>query len=226
MTGTAGRCIGVFGGTFDPIHYGHLRTALEIRERLQLDHVRFIPCNDPPTSKQPLLAAEMRLRIVTAATATEPDFIVDDREIVRGGVSYTVDTLQALRTGYPRTPLALIMGMDAFLSMPSWRDWRSFLDYAHIIVAHRPGWIAPRDNVLGELTAARAVDSPQRLHETLRGKVFIAEVTQLEISSTALRRSISEGVDPKFLVPPAVRSIILELECYARTASRERQQGR
>jgi len=225
MTGGSRRCVGIFGGTFDPIHYGHLRTALEIRERLLLDHVRFIPCNDPPTPKQPLLDAATRLRIVAAAIATEPGFVADDRELARGGISYTADTLQDLRAEFTRTPMALLMGMDAFVGMPSWRDWRSFLDYAHIIVAHRPGWVAPRDGVLGELIAARGVESPRRLHEELRGNVFVAEVTQLEISSTALRRSISEGVDPKFLVPPAVRSIVLEMECYARTASREQQQN-
>lgn len=224
MIGSERRCVGIFGGTFDPIHYGHLRTALEIRERLMLDHVRFIPCADPPTAKRPLLDAAMRLRIVAAAIATEPGFVADDREIVRGGVSYTADTLKDLRAEFAQLPLALLMGMDAFLSMPSWRDWQSFLEYSHIIVAHRPGWVAPRDGLLGELIATRAVDSPQRLHEDLSGNVFIAEVTQLEISSTALRRSISEGVDPKFLVPPAVRSIVLEMECYAGTTSREPQE--
>ena len=221
MNDPARACIGVFGGTFDPIHYGHLRTALEIRERMALDHVRFVPCNDPPTSKRPLLDAATRLRIVNAAIATEPDFVADDREIVRGGVSYTVDTLQSLRTEFEGVPLALVMGMDAFVSLPSWRDWRRFLEYVHIIVAHRPGWEAPRDGVLGELVSRHAVHSPRALHEAQAGHLFIAEVTQLEISSTALRASISDGVDPKFLVPPAVRSIVLELECYARTATRK-----
>ena len=223
MSERAGRCIGVFGGTFDPIHYGHLRTALEIRERVGLDHVRFIPCNDPPTSKQPLLDPTMRLRIVSAATATEPDFVVDAREIERGGISYTADTLNSLRSDFDGTPLALVMGMDAFVSLPSWRHWRSFLDYAHIIVAHRPGSSVPRDGELGELVADCGVTDPQQLHESESGCVVVAEVTQLEISSSALRTSISEGVDPKFLVPPAVRSIVLELECYARTATREQQ---
>lgn len=221
MTEHAARCVGVLGGTFDPIHYGHLRTALELRERLALDHVRFIPCNDPPTSKHPLLDAQTRLRLVKAAIESEPQFVVDAREIERGGVSYTVDTLKSLRSDFSDTPLALIMGMDAFLSLPSWHNWSSLIEYAHIVVAHRPGWQAPRDGVLGRLLGDRAVDSPRRLHDEMAGHVYVAEVTQLEISSTALRTSISEGVDPKFLVPPAVRSIVLELECYAGTAARE-----
>ena len=216
------QCIGVLGGTFDPIHYGHLRTALELRERLQLDHVRFIPCNEPPTDKEPLLNAQMRLRTVAAAIESEPDFFVDSREIDRGGVSYSSDTLRSLRDELGETPIALIMGMDAFLDLPRWRNWRSLIDDAHIVVAHRPGWEAPHDGLLGELIDDRETDSLNTLHTEPSGRVFVAEVTQLEISSTALRTSISEGVDPKYLVPPAVRSIILELECYAGTAARER----
>ncbi len=221
MSESPARCVGLLGGTFDPIHYGHLRTALELRERLRLDHVRFIPCNDPPTSKQPLLDARTRLRIVRAAIESEPDFVADDREIARGGVSYTVDTLKSLRADFADTPLALIMGMDAFLSLPGWRDWRSLVEFAHVVVAHRPGWSAPADGVLGELLAERATDSSDALHAEPAGRVYVAEVTQLEISSTALRTSISEGIDPKYLVPPAVRSIVLELECYAGSAARE-----
>jgi nicotinate-nucleotide adenylyltransferase len=219
MSEVSGRCIGILGGTFDPIHYGHLRTALELRERLGLDHVRFIPCNDPPTSKQPLLDAPTRLRIVEAAIASEPDFVADDRELIRGQVSYTVDTLASLRSEFADRPLALIMGMDAFLGLPGWRDWQRLSDYAHIIVAHRPGFDVPQDGVPGQLIAERAPESPEFLHVELAGYVYVAEVTQLEISSTALRTSISEGVDPKYLVPPAVRSIILELDCYAGTAA-------
>ena len=221
MSEVSGRCIGILGGTFDPIHYGHLRTALELRERLGLDHVRFIPCNDPPTAKQPLLDAPTRLRIVRAAIASEPDFIVDDREIKRGDVSYTVDTLASLRSEFADRPLALIMGMDAFLGLPSWRDGHRLIEYAHIVVAHRPGWEAPRDGMPGRLIAELAADSAEVLHSEPAGRVYVAEVTQLEISSTALRTSISEGVDPKYLVPPAVRSIILELDCYAGTAANE-----
>lgn len=216
------RCIGVLGGTFDPIHYGHLRTALELRERLQLDHVRFIPCNDPPTEKVPLLSADMRLRTVEAAIESEPDFVADSREIDRGGVSYSSDTLRSMRAEYRDTPLALIMGMDAFRDLPNWHNWRSLIEFAHLIVAHRPGWNVPHDGLPGELISGHGTDSVSDLHTEIAGRIYVAEVTQLEISSTALRTSISEGVDPKYLVPPAVRSIILELECYAGTTARTR----
>ena len=113
------------------------------------------------------------------------------------------------------------MGMDAFLSLPEWYKWQSLIDYAHIVIAHRPGWLAPRDGVLGHSSQTDWLSRPQSLHEDSSGRVYVAEVTQLQISSTALRESIAHGVDPRYLVPPAVRSIVLELECYAGTAARE-----
>jgi nicotinate-nucleotide adenylyltransferase len=196
-----------------------LRTALELRLRLKLAQVRFIPCNIPATGKQPLLSPEDRLRMVRAAIdSEEPHFVLDAREIERGGVSYTVDTLRELRAENPQTPLALLLGMDAFLSLPSWREWDQLLALSHIVVAHRPGWAAPHDGVLGELIASRLTDSSDDLCQTLAGRIHVEAVTQLEISSTDLRLSISAGIDPKYLVPPRVRSLIIDTECYAKKA--------
>lgn len=213
---TVARCIGVFGGTFDPIHYGHLRTALEVQTRLRLASIRFIPCNQPPTGKAPLLRARDRLEMVAAAIESEPTFAVDRREIDRGGVSYTIDTLASLRAELPTTPIAMILGMDAFLSLPTWRRWDHILDFAHVVVAHRPGWQTPAAGVLAELIARNSAGSADDLHRHLAGLLRVEAVTQLEISSTDLRRSISLGVDPKYLVPPSVRSLILATECYAK----------
>ena len=212
---TRTRCIGMFGGTFDPIHYGHLRTALELQTRLDLSQIRFIPCNRPPTAKAPLLRARDRLTMVAAAIESEPAFAVDDREIERGGVSYSVDTLESLRAELPRTPIAMIMGMDAFLSLPTWHRWEEILELAHILVAHRPGWQAPSSGVLARILADRATQAAD-LHEQTRGLIYVEAVTQLEISSSDLRRSISLGIDPKYLVPPNVRTLILATECYAK----------
>ncbi len=215
------RCIGVFGGTFDPIHYGHLRTALEVRQRLELSHVRFVPCCEPPGGKSPLMDPAMRLHMVQAAIESEEGFVADAREIERGGVSYTVDTLASLRIDYPTTPIALMMGMDAFLSLTAWHKWAQFLDLAHIVVAHRPGWQAPDSGVLGNLIASRSVTDKHKVHTELAGCIHVAPVTQLEISSSDLRDSISAGVDPKYLVTPSVREIILKMECYAKENATE-----
>lgn len=210
------RCIGMFGGTFDPIHYGHLRTALELQTRLGLAHVRFIPCNLPPTDKAPLLSARDRFNMVVAAIESEPMFIADRREIDRPGISYTVDTLGSLRAEFPTTPIAMIVGMDAFLSLPTWHRWDEILDLAHIVVAHRPGWQMPGEGALAELLAHKSAPNASDLHRRLAGLVHVEAVTQLEISSTDLRRSISLGIDPKYLVPPSVRTLILSTECYAK----------
>ena len=116
--------IGLFGGTFDPIHYGHLRTAFELWQELRLTEVRFMPTGSPPHREQPYASPEMRLSMVKAAVASQPAFVVDDREVRRTGVSYSVDTLTEVRKEFPDRSLCLLLGMDAFLGLPNWHRWR------------------------------------------------------------------------------------------------------
>src|SRR5919109_1287867 len=173
--------IGVFGGTFDPIHCGHLRTAFELRHEM-----------------------------VRAAVADQPSFLVDDREVRRSGMSYSVDTLTELRAEFPTRSLCLLLGMDAFLGLPNWHRWRELFDLAHVVVAHRPGWKAPTQGPLGELMVDRGTGAVNDLHRAPAGRIYVHAVTQLEISSTELRQIIDAGRDPRFLVPDAVRDIIRE----------------
>ena len=208
--------IGVFGGTFDPIHYGHLRTAFELRSRLRLGEVRFLPCGLPPHREAPVADAEQRLAMVQMATAGQPGFIVDDRELRRDGPSYSVDTLLDLRAEHPSASLCLIVDMDAFLGLPKWHQWRQVLELAHIVVAHRPGWRAPDMGPLGELLIDRGTGTVSDLHEARAGSIYIHAVTQLEISSTAVRELISSGGDPRFLMPDGVRDVIEKSGCYTR----------
>ena len=209
--------IGIYGGTFDPIHYGHLRTALELAAALRLAEVRFVPCANPPHRATPMTRGALRLQMVEAAVHGVEGFIVDDRELVRAGLSYTVDTLESFRAEYPRRPLCLLLGMDAFLGLPQWHRWRDLLELAHVVVAHRPGWTAPATGVLGELLGARRTRTAADLAAAPAGRVHVHAVTQLEISSTDLRASIRAGLDPMFLMPDSVRQIIIETECYAET---------
>ncbi len=208
--------IGIFGGTFDPIHYGHLRTALELKERLSLAEVRFIPCADPPHRNAAPVAGMSRVEMVRAAIADEPGFVVDEREFNRDGPSYTVDTLRSIREENAEAPLCLLMGMDAFLGLTQWHRWTELLSLAHIIVAHRPGWRASAEGALGELLRDRNTNEISELHGSLCGRIYVTPVTQLEISATELREGISAGLDPRYLVPDSVRQMLLESEIYAK----------
>jgi nicotinate-nucleotide adenylyltransferase len=209
------RPIGIFGGTFDPIHYGHLRTALELKTLLQLEKVHIVPVADPPHRTTPMSDGALRLRMVQAAIRNEPGFVADDRELKRAGVSYTIDTLASFRAELAGRSLCLLLGMDAFLGLPQWRRWNELTTLAHIVVAHRPGWQAPTSGTLGELLHERRAPSAAELASKAAGFIHVQPVTQLEISSTDLRDSLRAGRDPKFLVPDSVREIIIETECYA-----------
>jgi nicotinate-nucleotide adenylyltransferase len=212
--------IGVFGGTFDPIHFGHLRTAFELLHALRLAEVRFVPAGNPPHRNLPLCDARHRLDMVRAAVADQPGFVADDREVRRAGPSYTVLTLRELRDEAPGRPVCLLLGMDAFLGLPQWHEWRSVLDLAHVVVAHRPGWTAPDAGTLGELLAERGTSRVQDLHESVAGRIHVRPVTQLEISSTDLRDLIVAGQDPRYLLPDAVRALIRDTGCYHPRATR------
>ena len=206
--------IGIFGGTFDPIHYGHLRTAYELLQALDLAEVRFIPCSDPPHRGKTFASADERLRMVRAAIDDQPGFVADDRELTRGGPSYSIDTLFSLREEFSQQPLGLIVGMDAFLGLPTWHRWEEILDIAHIVVAHRPGWKAPDLGPLGEMISEYGTHKVNDLHDDLQGRVHIHAVTQLEIASTEIRDLVAAGRDPRFLMPDAVCNAIVESACY------------
>ena len=212
------RLIGIFGGTFDPIHYGHLRSAFEVLQALRFEEVRFIPCGDPPHRGATFAAANVRLAMVRAAISGQDGFACDEREIQRDGPSFTIDTLTALRGEYPRRSLGLILGMDAFLGLPQWYRWDEILNVAHIIVAHRPGWKAPDTGRLGEIIAEFGSHCVDDLHDTLHGRIYIHAVTQLEISSTEIRVLIAAGRDARFLMPDAVRDVIKESGIYEKCA--------
>jgi len=207
--------LGVFGGTFDPIHFGHLRTAFEILHTVRLREVRFVPAGDPPHRDPPQVDAARRLDFVRAAVADQPGFVVDDREVRRVGRSYSVLTLGELRAELPDTPLCLIVGMDAFLGLPTWHRWTELLELAHVVVAPRPGWVAPASGLLGDLLAERRAGSAGALHNALAGRILIQPVTQLEISSTELRDLLAAGRDPRYLVPDPVRALIRATHSYS-----------
>ena len=154
--------------------------------------------------------------MVAAATQNESRFVVDDRELRRDGPSYTVDTLASMRQEQPDAAMGLILGMDAFLGLCSWHRWQEILDFAHIVVAHRPGWRAPDLGPLGELIAEHGTHRIEDLHEAPNNRIHIHAVTQLEISSTEIRELVMAGRDPRFLMPDVVRDVIMNSNCYSK----------
>jgi nicotinate-nucleotide adenylyltransferase len=207
--------IGIFGGTFDPIHYGHLRSAFELLQALDLSEIRFIPSAEPPHRGGTYAPAELRYRMVEVAVAGQPGFVIDDCEFRRDGPSYSIDTVAAMREEHADRSLCLITGMDAYLGLTTWHRWDEILNIAHIIVAHRPGWKLPETGELGELLAAHGTQDIADLHDAPAGRIYDHAVTQLEIASTEIRALIAAGRDPRFLMPDSVRDVILENRCYA-----------
>jgi nicotinate-nucleotide adenylyltransferase len=208
------RPLGIFGGTFDPVHYGHLRIAFELLKVLDLEEMRFIPAGQPPHRGAPACTARHRLAMVRAAIADQPGFTADSREVDRQSPSWTVTTLRELRAEAPRRPLCLVVGMDAFLGLPQWHEWLELPRLAHLVIAQRPGARLPDQGVLGGLLAERATARVGDLHDAPAGCIFVHEGTPLEISSTALREMISAGRDPRYLLPDAVRAYIRDTACY------------
>lgn len=209
------RPVGVLGGTFDPIHLGHLRPALEVLEQLQLAEIRLVPCHIPPHRRRPQASAADRVRMLELAVDGQAGFTVDRRELERAGPSYSVDTLSSLRAELgPERPLCLIMGMDAFAGLPSWHRWERLIELAHIVVTHRPGSPASQDIDLGEWLAQVRTEDPKALHSTPSGHVWFCPVTQLDISATDIRRRIAAGRSPRYLTPEAVWAYIRDQGLY------------
>ena len=210
------RPFGVFGGIFDPIHYGHLRTAHELHELVGLERIADLPAGDPPHRPAPLADAATRLERIRAAVGDDPHFNVDDRELRRPGPSYTILTLEEMRAERGAQPLVLILGMDAFAGIDSWHRAGELASLAHIVVAERPGSTRPQTGLGAVLLAERRCDDPARLMHGPAGLVYVSDNTQLDLSSSAVRAVIAAGRDPRYLMPEAARRIILARGSYAR----------
>ena len=205
--------IGILGGTFDPIHYGHLRSALEVKDIFGLTEIRLIPSAQPPHRQQPIASVLMRLDMLKLAIENQPDFVADDREIQRIGPSYMVDTLKSLRDEFPETPLLLFIGTDAFNQLKTWHQWSSLFNFAHIVVMTRPGF---RPQPLDDCFIERHTDKVTELAHKPAGKLYFHQVSQLDISATAIRNMIAEHQNPGFLLPDTVIAYIRQHQLYLR----------
>lgn len=207
--------IGLLGGTFDPIHYGHLRSALEVQMALGLSELRLIPLNQPPHRPPPVLDAAARLELLRLAVAGQPGFQVDDRELLRPGRSYTLDTLKSLRTEIgDREPIGVLLGLDAFQGFPDWHRPQEILELAHLIVMRRPAAVMGGDPRIEPLLSRHGTDNPESLHAAAAGLILPVEVSQLDISSTRIRAMLRQGLSPRFLLPDQVLEVILRRGYY------------
>lgn len=209
------KAIGILGGTFDPIHMGHLRMALELYDTLDLAKVHLIPCYQPVHRKMPVASPAQRLAMVECAVMNEPVLVADDREIKRKNPSYTIDTLLDMREEMPDTPLCLFIGLDAFLSFTSWHRFKDILDISHLVVAHRPNYQLPLTGLVADILKERLQHEIGYIHENMGGGILLRPITQLEISATDIRKQIAMGRNPRYLLPNSVYDYIKTHSTYS-----------
>lgn len=203
------------GGTFDPIHFGHLRLALELYQAFNLEHVRIVPCYQPVHRKQPIASPEDRLAMARRAVASEPALKIDESEIKRKGPSYTIDTLLELRKKAPQVPFCILIGIDAFLGFTSWHRWQDILENAHLIVAHRPNYHLPHTGIVAKLLREHLVEDAALVHKKTQGCILLHPITPLEISATDIRKQIAMGKSPRYLLPDNVYEYVKKRGTYS-----------
>ena len=208
--------IGIMGGTFNPIHDGHLRIAQELADALELDEVRFIPSANPPHKTQPTVSATHRAAMVGLAINNNPIFRLDDRELARKGISYTFDTLQSLRQELGnKVSICLLMGSDAFVNLATWHRWSELLGLCHIVLANR-GYAAPNalNPELQILLDQHLTNRAEDLMSQANGCIITQAVTALDISATAIRSSLKQGKSVRYLMPDGVIDYIKQHALY------------
>lgn len=203
--------IGIFGGTFDPVHFGHLRPALELKRQLRLSSVRLLPCHRPSHRDTPGATTRQRIDMLSLAIDGCDGLVIDTRESERDAPSYTVDTLLSFRQESPNASLLFFMGMDAFAGFTGWHRWETILELAHLVVIERPG--SEVSGAEERLLMQRQAQNVSSLTDTA-GSIIVQSVSQSDISATRIRTLVSQGEDIRFLLPEAVREYILDHRLY------------
>ncbi len=206
--------IGLFGGSFDPIHYGHLRSAYEALCKLKLDTIHFIPTHTPAHKKALSTDKQHNLAMTQLATANIKQFYTNDIEFHLPKPNYTLTTIQHLRTNFgEHINLYLLIGMDAYLSLTNWYRWQSILDYTHIIILKRitNRYLSPE---LDHFAQQHCCDCPEKLIDKPKGLIYQINTTLLDISSSQIRNQLSKGLNPHFLSPEVVLNYIRKHKLY------------
>lgn len=195
--------IAVFGGTFDPVHIGHLRSALEVVEELELEQLRLMPNADPPHRARPAVDASQRLRLLQLAVANEPALVIDERELQRRQTSWTIDSLLSLRQELgPQVALYFVLGQDTFQGLPGWHRWQEILEHCHLLVLQRPDMAVSWPQQLQELVD-RCQAACWREVDAAAGNIFFLQQTPLPVSATDIRQRLAAGKNVRFLLPEA-----------------------
>lgn len=204
----------ILGGTFDPIHNGHLRLALELKQTLQLDRMSLMPCHRPVHRDNPGAPAEMRAEMVRLAIADCPQLILDERELQRDRPSYTFDTLYDIRAEVgPDVSLSWVVGMDAFVQLSSWYRWQELLELAHLIVIGRPGYCLPEQGAEAEFLQAHQAPLAT-LNTAPHGAIVLPALSMLDISATAIRQQLAQGLSPRYLLPDNICDYLVDNRWY------------
>ena len=209
--------IGIYGGTFDPVHYGHLRPAIDVFCTLDLSEIRFIPTGEPAHRAKPVATAEQRLDMLVLATKHVDGLKVDAREIKRIGPSFMIDTIRSLKMDLPNEMFCLIVGMDAFLDFASWREWETITEQVNIVVTHRPTFnfdVMTLDSKLKNYLVRAKTTQKNDMYNHSAGKCFFCPVTQLDISSTKIRQLVRHNMRLNYLLPDSVEHYLSQNAIY------------
>jgi nicotinate-nucleotide adenylyltransferase len=204
----------ILGGTFDPIHNGHLRLALELQQTLQLDRMSLMPCHRPVHRDNPGAPAAMRAEMVRLAIANCPQLTLDERELQKNRPSYTFDTLYDIRADIgPEVSLSWVVGMDAFVQLSSWYRWRELLELAHLMVIGRPGYALPEQGAEAEFLQAHQAPLAM-LNTAPHGAIVLPALSMLDISATAIRQQLAQGLSPRYLLPDNICDYLVDNRWY------------
>lgn len=207
--------LGIFGGSFDPIHFGHIKLALALLEHFDFEQIRFIPCQQSPHKQAVHANAQHRWQMLELVTNAYTKLIADDRELKRSGLSYTIDTLKELRAETKsRQTLVLIIGIDAFLNFCKWRQFEEILLICHMMLLPRSGYGLPQEGCEKELYDTHGTDDIMDLSGALNGFIYLSDAKEIDVSSTAIRECISADAQPRYLLPGNVWNYIRRNNLY------------
>lgn len=213
---TSKKLIGILGGTFDPIHYGHLQVAHTLYQKLPFAQIQFIPCGIPPHREKPQASSADRLAMTQLAIADHPGFFANDIEIKKTTPSYTIETLQALQPSFPDNIICLILSTEAFAKLNTWHQWEKIFTYCHLIVVNRMDYELPQAPWLKKLLSLRQIKDPADLVTTPVGKILFQSADNVPISATHIRRQLANGDITRIasLIPATVLEYIQQHHLY------------